>query len=373
MRLLPISFIQPGMRLGKPIVTEEGKTLLGYHVELTQGVLTRLRQMGFHQLYIEDPRTDDIRIEDPLREETRTLVRGNLLRIFQTMMSSGGELSNTEKLMFAKAATQSVQGILDDVQASSRPNDDTIVLMDLNRRSHSPMEHFTQNAVNVCVYATRLGLTERFTKDDLYAIALGGMFHDIGNSLISPKLLQKDSSLSPQEYSEIQKHTEYGYKILKELPGMPLLAAHCALQHHEKFSGGGYPSGLSGSSIHSFAQWVGLLDAYDAMINPRPYRSAIPPDYALEMLFAGAGTLYDKCKVEGFRNKVAIYPVGLSVRLSTGESGLVSRINHSYKQRPVVRVLTSPSGEDLKHPYEIDLSRHLHIMIFRVGEDALVH
>ncbi|MDQ1911558.1 hypothetical protein RAC89_14095 [Paenibacillus sp. GD4] len=66
---------------------------------------------------------------------------------------AGGELSNTEKLMFAKAATQSVQGILDDVHASSRPNDDTIVLMDLNRRSHSPMEHFTQNAVNVCVYA----------------------------------------------------------------------------------------------------------------------------------------------------------------------------------------------------------------------------
>jgi HD-GYP domain-containing protein (c-di-GMP phosphodiesterase class II) len=372
MRLLPLPLVQPGMRLGKAILSEEGQTLLGYQVELTQSTIHKLGQLGYHQLYIEDPRTDDILIQDPLREETRSLVRGHLLRVFQSLMKSGGMLSASEKMLFAKSASQSVHMILDDVQASSRPTDDTIMLMDLNRRLHSPVEHFLQNAMNVCVYASRLAITEGFTRDDQYTIALGAMFHDIGNTQISPKLLQKTSALSQQEYIEVQKHTQFGFDILRDIPGIPLLAAHCALQHHEKRDGRGYPFGLAGNRIHPFAEWVGLLDHYDAMVNPRPYRSAIPPDYALEILFAGTGTLYDKSKVEAFRNKVAIFPLGLSVRLSTGETGIVSRITN-YKQRPVVRVLTQPNGEELKQPYEIDLSRHLHIMIFRVGEDALVH
>ncbi|NOU93527.1 hypothetical protein GC093_09885 [Paenibacillus sp. LMG 31456] len=187
------------------------------------------------------------------------------------------------------------------------------------------------------------------------------------------ELLLKESALTTVEFQEIKRHTEYGFKLLKDTPGIPLLSAHCALQHHEKINGTGYPLGLSGTGVHPFAQWVGLLDAYDAMTNPRPYRAPLPPGQAIEVLFTGAGTLYDKSKVEFFRNKVAIYPVGLSVRLSTGRLGIVSKINPMFKQRPVVRILTNEHGEDLRHPEEIDLSKHLHIMIFRIGEDALVH
>jgi HD-GYP domain-containing protein (c-di-GMP phosphodiesterase class II) len=56
--------------------------------------------------------------------------------------------------------------------------------------------------------------------------------------------------------------------------------------------------------IHEFAKWVGIIDAYDAMTNPRPYRKLILPHEALDVLYAGAGSLYDKDKVELFRDKL---------------------------------------------------------------------
>jgi HD-GYP domain-containing protein (c-di-GMP phosphodiesterase class II) len=372
MRLLPIAMAQPGMRLGKPIISEEGNTLLGYQVELTQGLINKLKQMGFQQLYIEDSRTDDIYIADAIREETRAVVRNQLIRTFQ-MLQTSRSLTAGDRHALSKTATNCIEQVRDDLKLHTRPSDDTIMLMLMNRSTFSIFEHFFQNALNVCIYATRIGMIEGYNREDLESLSLGAMFHDIGNSQVPQDLLLKASALTPLEFAEIRKHTEYGFKLLKEMPGMPLLAAHCALQHHEKIDGTGYPAGLSGTEVHPFAQWVGLLDAYDAMTNPRPYRSSLPPDHALEILFTGAGTLYDKSKVEFFRNKVAIYPIGLSVRLSTGQYGIVSKINPALKHRPVVRILTNEAGEELRHPEEIDLATHLHIMIFRIGEDALAH
>lgn len=372
MRLLPLSMVQPSMRLGKPIISEEGQTLIGYNVELSQSLINKLIQYGFQQIYIKDKRTDDIYIEDSIREETRLVIRGQLTRSFQMLLSSK-TVTLSERQQISKTANHCIGLLKDDLRSHIRPSDDTIMLMVMNRSSFSMVEHFFQNALNVAVYATRIGMIEGYSTTDLEALGMGAMFHDIGNAMAPHSLLTKKTPLSPLEFEEIKKHTEHGFKLLREIPGVPLLSAHCALQHHEKVNGTGYPLGLSGTNVHPFAQWVGLLDAYDAMTNPRPYRASLPPDHALENLFTGAGTLYDKSKVEFFRNKVAIYPVGLSVRLSTGQTGIVSKINPSFKQRPVVRILTNERGEQLRYPEEIDLSRHLHIMIYRIGEDALVH
>ncbi|MCS7464663.1 HD-GYP domain-containing protein [Paenibacillus doosanensis] len=374
MRLLPISMVQPGMRIGKSIVSEEGQTMLRYHSELTQPDIRKLKLMGYQHLFIEDERTEDIRIADALNEDTITAVRLHLMPAFQRLQQSG-DWNSGDMRSLSKAALKSMELILDDLSEQYRhsPEEDTILLMHMNRSSLSVVDQLCRNALNVCVYATRIGLLEGYGQEQLYALGLGAMLHDIGNTQVSPKLLLKTGPLTPLEYEEIQKHTEYGYKIVKDAPGIPLLSAHCALQHHEKINGSGYPAGLTEAGIHPFAQWVGLLDAYDAMTNPRPYRPAFPPDHALENLFTRAGTLYDRDKVDFFRDKVAIYPVGLSVRLSTGQIGIVAKHNPGFKQRPVVRILTNEQGDDLSEPVELDLSRHLSIMIYRIGEDALVH
>ncbi|WP_282939352.1 HD domain-containing phosphohydrolase [Paenibacillus sp. RC67] len=374
MRLLPISMVHPGMRLGKSIVSEEGQTMLSTHSELSLPDIRKLKLMGYQQLHIEDPRTDDIQMSDALREETSTAVRQQLMPAFQRLQQYR-DWNSGDMRSLSQAALKSMALILEDLQEQHKqlPEDDTIRLMYTNKNSFSILEQLWQNALNVCVYATRIGILDGYGLDDINAFGLGAMLHDIGNTQVSPKLLLKTAPLTPLEYEEIQKHTEYGYKIVKDAPGIPLISAHCTLQHHEKINGSGYPAGLTQAGIHPFAQWIGLLDAYDAMTNPRPYRPAFPPEHALENLFTRAGTLYDRDKVDSFRSRAAIYPVGLSVRLSTGQIGIVSKRNLGLQHRPVVRILTNEQGQDLMQPVEIDLSSHPHIKIYRIGEDALVH
>lgn len=95
------------------------------------------------------------------------------------------------------------------------------------------------------------------------------------------------------------------------------------------------------------------------------------PHEALEVLYGGAGTLYDIDMVRRLRDNMALFPRGTTVRLSTGELGVVSALHEDSKQRPIVRVIRSSEGELLSKPYEVDLKRQLHLMISGFGSEQL--
>lgn len=366
MRIVPTVLCRPGMRLGKPVYSEEGTVLVGYRVELSQSMILKLARMGVDYLYIEDAQTEDISIDEPIREETRAMLRMTLSKIFAKFDASATFGSPNETSLLTRQLHECMHRVVHDLSYGQK---DFVTLTTLNMVPASTLEqHFCQNAINVCVYATKLGMMLGYSQDALQDLGFGAVLHDIGSIQLPTKLLQSSSKLTPGEYAEIQKHTEFGFQMLKEGVGIPMLAATVALQHHERFDGSGYPYNLKGAQIHEFAQWIGLLDSYDAMTHPRAYRNAIAPHHALEILYANAGSLYDINKVALFRNKVAIFPVGLSVTLNTGEKGVISKQNPSILSRPTVRVLKNERGEALKEPYEIDLSRALHIMINDIGE-----
>ncbi len=154
--------------------------------------------------------------------------------------------------------------------------------------------------------------------------------------------------------------------MLKDEPNIPLLAAHCAYQHHERIDGSGYPRGIKGNEIHDFAKWIGIVDSYDAMTSQRVYRNAMLPHQAVEALYSGSDILYDTSMLQLFRDKVAIYPIGLTVKLNTGQSAVVSDINSTCAHRPVIRVLTDEYGMELKSPFDMDLSKNLNVLISKI-------
>lgn len=341
--------------------------MVGYHFQLTQPVITRLQKIGIDYLYIEDPNTDDILIEEGIKEETRKQLRTVLLGMMDTFGSPTYDPRFGNPQLF-RACSKTVGMVMEDLR---RDKNDAFMLMNMHMfPSNDYAQHFIQKSMNVCVYATKIGMTEGYVGDDLLAFSLGALLHDVGSLKISREILNKQGTLSPFEYEEVKKHPEYGFKMLKDEPGIPPIAAHCVLQHHERVNGSGYPYGLKKHEIHSFAQWIGLLETYDSLTHPRAHRGALLPHQAIEILYGGAGTLYDLDKVKSFRNKVSIFPLGLSVQLSTGESGIVSKVMPDYKHRPVVRVLQDSNGVALRQPYEVDLSRNLSVMIARVGEAA---
>ncbi len=134
-------------------------------------------------------------------------------------------------------------------------------------------------------YAVALGAALGLSKDDLGALNRGGFLHDVGKIGISDALLLKDEQLTPWEYEQVKQHPVIGERLLGDLrslaPVRPIVR-----HHHERLDGSGYPDGLRGAEIPLLAHVVSIVDAFDAMTTPRPYRTAMAPHAACAELRA---------------------------------------------------------------------------------------
>ncbi|MGG1556213.1 HD-GYP domain-containing protein [Paenibacillus ferrarius] len=361
MLLMPINMCRPGMRLAKNIYNDDGMVLLAVNVELSQRLIDRLFSYGIDYIYIEDSRTDDIIQKDIIQDETRVRAVTEIRNTFKKVMEDSNKRGAVSYYDIGRNFRDVMKMIIDDLSAHEGA---MVMLNNINVKDN----YLFQHSVNVSIYALMLGISYGYSRDKLEALGLGALLHDIGKTKVPLGILRKPSQLTTEEYNEMKNHTTYGFNILREEPNIPLLSAHCAYQHHERINGSGYPRGLRGDEITEFAKWIGLVDSYDAMTTTRVYRRPLLPHEAMEQLFTGSGTMYDQSQIALFRDKIAIYPLGIMVRLNTGEYGIVSKLNIAVPHRPIVRVLQNASGIVLKEPYEIDLSKKLSTLISEIGE-----
>ncbi|WP_289356082.1 HD-GYP domain-containing protein [Paenibacillus sp. S-12] len=357
MRWVPIQACRAGMRLAKEIYNEEGLVLLKEQVELSTAYIQRLEAMGVSYVYVEDARTEGIHAPNVLSGDTRKLanatIRKQFKRLIEEAMTRKRSASHTT---LKREFFEVLDAIIGDLYGHHKA---MVMLNDMQTTDHYLFRH----SLNVCVYTTLLGLHHGYPRNELRTLSMGALLHDIGKTQINLNILNKPGSLSNDEFAQMKKHTEIGYYMLKNEPNIPLLAAHCAYQHHERLNGSGYPRGIKSADIHEYAKWVGITDSYDALTTHRVYRKAMLPHEALEILYTGSGTQYEQRMLELFRDRMAVYPIGMSIHLNTGESGVIARIHAEYPQRPVVRILYDAEGNPLKIPHEIDLSKKLHVMI----------
>jgi putative nucleotidyltransferase with HDIG domain len=361
MLLMPINMCHPGMRLAKNIYNDDGMVLLAVNVELTQRLIDRLFTYGIDYVYIADSRTDDIFQEDIIQDETRNKAVHEIRGTFKKVMEDSNKRGAVSYYDIGRNFRDVMKMIIDDLSAHQGA---MVMLNNMNIKDN----YLFQHSVNVSIYAIMLGISYGYSRENLETLGLGALLHDIGKTKVPLGILRKPSQLTKEEFTEMKNHTTYGFQILKDEPNIPLLSAHCALQHHERNNGSGYPRGIQDTEINEFAKWIGLVDSYDAMTTTRVYRRPLLPHEAMEQLFAGSGTMYDQSQIALFRDKIAIYPLGITVKLNTGEFGIVSKLNMTVPQRPVVRVLQDESGKELKEPYEIDLSTKLSALISEIGE-----
>lgn len=360
--MISIQNCKPGMRLARNIYNDEGIVLLGEHVELTETMIRRLEQLGIHRIYIEDPRAEDIVIRENISEETRREALRTIRETFQNYMNEAKQGRMFSNPHLGKDFRRVLDMIIDELKEHEQA---MIMLNTIHVSDH----YLFQHSLNVSIYAIMLGTALGYTYDQLRVLGLGAMLHDIGKTLVPQEILLKPDKLTEEEMRIMRRHPEDGFRMLKDNPNIPLIAAHCALQHHERLDGSGYPRGMKGDEIHDYAKLLGIVDTFDAMTTHRVYKPAALPHEAVEVLYAGAGRLYDAHMIQLFRDRVAIYPPGTTVELNTGEIGIVVDINTSLPHRPVVRIITDENGQELKEPYEIDMSKKLNIVITKVNEN----
>jgi diguanylate cyclase (GGDEF)-like protein/PAS domain S-box-containing protein len=133
-----------------------------------------------------------------------------------------------------------------------------------------------------------LGLNDWKVKE----LGLIGLFHDIGKIVVDESTLNKSSDLSEDEWKELRRHPEVGYRLLSAVQDMSDIASY-VLAHHERWDGTGYPKGLKAEEIPLESRIIGIADAYDAMVSYRPYRKSLSKIEAIEELRRHAGTQFD--------------------------------------------------------------------------------
>lgn len=137
------------------------------------------------------------------------------------------------------------------------------------------------------------------SKQELRQVTLLASYHDIGKIAISENILFKPAELSKTEKLEVQRHCEVGYRMALSVPELASIA-DLVLKHHEWWNGQGYPLGLKKNEIPLECRIFAIVDAYDAITTPRPYRKVQNHQQAVDELRRSAGKQFDTQLVETF-------------------------------------------------------------------------
>lgn len=181
------------------------------------------------------------------------------------------ELKNTNE-MLKKAYLESIQTLRYTVEAK-----------DTYTRGHSD---------RVSEYSVLIGKHAGLSDNDLKNLQIGGLFHDVGKIGVPDAILQKESKLTDDEYSEIKNHPSIGAHILSTatiFKDMIPIVKH----HHEKYDGTGYPGKLAGENIPYLARIAAIADSFDAMTSRRTYRDSLPIETVISEFRRCKGTQFD--------------------------------------------------------------------------------
>lgn len=353
MRQLGINRLKAGDILGRTIFSHDGRVLLGRGVSLTSSYIARMKELGITIIYIDDEETKDVVVEDVVSEENR--------REAMLSLQHSGEAVRIGKDFNGFKVKEAVNNIIEDVLFQKE-----IFLSLTDMRSYDDQVY--AHAVNVCVLATILGKALDLDRDNLEALAVGALLHDIGTVKLPRELITKRAPFTPEEVKLYETHTSHGFEILRTKRDLNLLSAHIAFQHHEWLNGNGYPRKLRGNRINFLSQIVGLVDFYDNLVNDGPGHTRIAPHEACEIVMACANKLYSHELVVTFLKHIAAYPTGCTVKLNTGEVGIVVDQNKSLPMRPVVRVLRSDNDLSQAQAKEYNLVEDLTVFIESIFE-----
>lgn len=194
------------------------------------------------------------------------------------------------------------------------------------------------HAVLVSLFVGLIAHKAGMEKKQILEASIAGYLHNIGQLLISEDIFNKPGALSEKELAEVQKHTIYGYELLKEIPGMPDSIADAVLHHHEREDGSGYPAGLKTPEIHPYAKLIAIADIYIAMCSEKLYRPGHSPIKTIEHIKNDSFGRLDRAFVQYFLKLVLDkLDIGKQVILNNGWSGEIVFVDQNAVTQPIVK------------------------------------
>lgn len=370
------------MVLARPVAfpQQPNRYLLQRDREIPTDLIPRLKQLGITEVWV---RCRDLEflenVIDVELEERQREVYHHVRRNFEAIMTG------TAAQLDFNHFTQSISDLFGALKESRTGN---VLLQKLDAFDCYLMSHST----NVCYLSILLGMKlERYLIDqrsaksprdakDLRELGLGCLLHDVGKMQIPPEILHKPARLTPEEMEVMKKHPEMGYEMVQG--HVSAAAAQVVLNHHQRFSGDGYPrrvdkatgeflSALSGYRIPIFSRIATICDVYDAATTTRVYSTAKLPIRVLYEMRTWCQGFFDPVVEQAFYEVIPPFPLGQVVKLSNGIEAAVIDFNPRFPTRPRVQGLRAPTGERFDDPslQEFDLAIYSDLDIVAVDNE----
>lgn len=226
---------------------------------------------------------------------------------------------------------KSAEGLVGSIVSSFLTDRDASLHL-VNVKGGDEDDHF--HVINVAVLSLMLGNALMLEKDQLKKLGFSSLFHDMGKSKIPAAILRKKDKRTAAERKLYEMHTEYGVEMGREIKSLPQEAFRVIAQHHEAVDGSGFPNGLKGSEINSFAKIVSIANAYDNYCNNTDPKKSMTPYQAVSFMYANEKHKYEEEMLAAFISSLGVYPPGTILKLNEGNIGMVISINPDVLLKP---------------------------------------
>lgn len=335
MATVPVSQLKSGEKLSEDVLTKYNNVLLRKGKIISEHDLEVLRAFLIPAVQIESKNGQAVSSSDETALDEKQ--QGTVLSFYEHYEKMLQLMRRVYNIANAGGQNLPILEIRTTLEKLIQHIDDYNVLT-FSPRHFQLSDFIYHNSIMVSLTSYNLAKWHGLSSKDLMPVALGGLLHDIGNAKVDAGILFKPSALNAAEREDMKKHTIIGYNLLKSVPAINDGVKLCALQHHEREDGSGYPLGVRGDKIHLYSKIVAITDVFHAMKSNRYHKSGASPYLVLEQLLNESFGKLDPALVQTFINKVTSFHNGTLVKLSDNQVGEIVFSDRSHPTRPWVNV-----------------------------------
>lgn len=340
-----------GLVVASDVYTEGGHLVITKGTVLDRAIIEKLKYYGIFDFFVEENEytsyeQDDLermifaeKLEDVGEEGSYyTRIRqSEHFRKFESIFNdSVVRVKDSINEMVYKNSPVKVEEMLDDIKKITHEFKPDVGLFEMVHCIEGYDDLTYVHCVNVALISRIIAIWLKYSDEDVDAVTLGGLLHDIGKVMIPQEVITKPGRLTPTEYALVQTHPIHGYNILKN-QNIDERVKLCALMHHERCDGKGYPYQHGFAEIDPLARIVAIADVYDAMTSNRVYRAGLCP-YDVISLFEESKNSYDPRVLDVVLERIANSYINNEVVLNDELEGKVVMVNKGNLGKPVVLV-----------------------------------
>ncbi len=337
MKQLSTLELVPGMVVAKNVFDFHQQLIIAKDTVLTDKLITKLDLHGIWFVYVDDS------VSKPMPETPKKLSYSEKIKTspdfkqFEQEYRLGLDtFRDAMNSVVEKNIQLDVSTLLNNALSMIMNRQGQIGVLDMLHNMRDFDDSTYTHCMNVALICNVLATWLDFKPDDVEIATACGLFHDIGKLLVPHDIISKPGKLSDEEYAQIQKHPESGYRLLLNQP-INDHVRNAALMHHERYDGTGYPNHLVGEQIDKFARIVSIADVYDAMTAARVYRGPLCPFKVIEIFESEGFQKYDVQYLLTFLENVVNTYIQNHCLLSDGREGDIIYINKERLSRPIVQ------------------------------------